>query len=261
MDLNTNEVQTITTSTIDVNEIQVVTTYVTARNEVQGITVSPPPGHHSLNGAWSYSLKLDTSGSGAMLQYSGQISATAGIEGYRYSLKSMLEAMSNIEGDVSISKSDQNPDGGFTYFVTFPLSMGDVPELEVYFSDLPVSISTIENGNILNGSFRLEFEGEITDDIPFDSSSSNLRSQLENLSSVGSVSVVRRGPTHQNTFSWEIEFTSDLNSGNLHNIIPHGHGLKTTNGIGGASIAVSHGGRDGSFITGTFQLEFGENIY
>ena len=258
LDLNTNEVQTITTSADDINEVQIIATSATPKEEIQTITVSPPPGHSSIDSAWSYAIKLDTSASGGSLQYSGQISATAGESGYRESMSDILGAMLNMDGLPTVSKSTQNPDGGFTYTVIFPASMGDVPEMEVYLSDLPVHISTIENGNILSGSFRLEFNGEITEEIPYDSSSSNVRSKLEDLSSIGSVSVTRQGPNEQNGFSWKIEFTSDLNAGNINNIIPHGMGLSTSNDIGGASIKVIGGGTDGSYIQGTFQLEFGK---
>ena len=136
--------------------------------------------------------------------------------------------------------------------------MGNFPEMEVYLSDLAVSITTIENGNILDGSFRLEYEGAITEEIPYDSSSSFLRSKLEVLPTIESVSVVRSLPDSQNGFSWTIEFTSDLNSGNLNNIMTHSDGLTTTNPIYGAEVKISNGGVDGSFIKGSFQIEFGK---
>lgn len=80
-----------------------------------------------------------------------------------------------------------NPDGGHTYLVTFPTSMGNVPEMEVFMSDLPVSIMTLQHGNELEGSFRLEFMGELTADIPFDSSSFEMQISLENLGTVDAV--------------------------------------------------------------------------
>ena len=89
--------------------------------------------------------------------------------------------------------------------------MGKFPEMEVYLSDLPVTIITIENGNIVDGSFRLEYEGVITEQIQYDPSSSFLRSKLEALPTIESESVVHSLPDSQNGFSWTIEFTSDLN--------------------------------------------------
>jgi len=243
---------------VDVNEVQVITTTAAPKAEIQALIVSPPPGHFNLDASWSYSIQLDTSARGGSVQFSGQISSTAGADGYRGSVSDVLGSMMNINEIPLVSKSEQNPDGGFTYTITFPLAMGDVPEMEVYLSDIPVSVTTLEEGNILGGSFRLEFDGEITEQIAFDSSSSLLQSKLEKLPSIGSISVIRSSPDSQNGFSWRIEFTSDQNSGNLNNIICHGEGLTTTNIKGGAEVNVGSGGIDGSYIRGSFQVEFGK---
>ena len=49
--LNTNEIQTITTSTPDVNEIQAIRTSATSQAEVQAVTVSPPSGDATVDSA------------------------------------------------------------------------------------------------------------------------------------------------------------------------------------------------------------------
>ena len=76
--------------------------------------------------------------------------------------------MANVHGRPTVERAMMNADGGHTYLVTFPASMGNVPEMKVFMSDLPVSVSTVEEGNVLDGSFRLEFMGDLTADIPFD---------------------------------------------------------------------------------------------
>ena len=124
-------------------------------------------------------------------------------------------------------------------------------------SDLPISITTVQEGNELEGSFRLEFMGELTADIPFDASSSEMQSQLESIATVGAVSVSRSLADEQIGFTWEIEFLSDSNGGNLPAMKVHGDGLRTSNPVGGASIQVSTG-RDGSYISGTYTLAFRE---
>jgi hypothetical protein len=53
----------------------------------------------------------------------------------------------NVHGRPTIERARINPDGGHTYLITFPMSMGNVPELKVFMTDLPVSISTVEEGN------------------------------------------------------------------------------------------------------------------
>ena len=76
--------------------------------------------------------------------------------------------MKNVDSNPDVSKSSHNADGGYTYTVIFPESMKNVPELEVFSADIPVTVETIEDGNVLSGTFRLEFDGEMTTEIPFD---------------------------------------------------------------------------------------------
>ncbi|KAL9189871.1 hypothetical protein ACHAXT_009546 [Thalassiosira profunda] len=254
-DLNSNEIQTVTTSASDVNEIQVVQTTATAQAEVQAVTVSPPAGDATIDAAYSFAVSLDTIRAGGSLQYSGQISANAAADGARSSVAQILENMANVHERPTVERSDMNPDGGHTYLVTFPTSMGNVPELEVFVSDLPISITTLQEGNALEGSFRLEFMGELTADIPHDASSAEMQDRLESLDNVGAVSVARSMADEQGGFEWEIEFLSDSNGGNLPTMIVHGDGLRTSNAVGGANIDVSTG-RDGSYISGTFTLAF-----
>lgn len=256
--MNANEVQGITTWTPDVNEIQVITTSATPLGEVQAITVSPPPGQISVNGAYSFALSLDTTAKGGSLEYSGQISATADENGSRTSVSEILGSMLNIDSTPVVTKSGLNPDGGHTYTVTFPTSMGNIPQMQLFLSDLPVSVATIEDGNVLSGSFQLEYSGELTTQIPFDASESIFRMELEKLPSIGTVAVTRGPKDDQYGYSWQVEFTSDMNSGNLENIVTHGEGLMTSNDIGGSMVKITHGGRDGSYIDGSFQVEFGK---
>ncbi|KAL3774885.1 hypothetical protein ACHAW5_007303 [Stephanodiscus triporus] len=253
--LNSNEIQKITTSARDINEIQVVKTSATAKAEVQAITVSPPHGDLTIDSAYGFAISMDTINVGGSLQYSGQISSNAAADGSRSSIAQILENMANVHGRPTVERSVMNPDGGHTYLVTFPTSMGNVPEMEVFMSDLPVSITTMQQGNELEGSFRLEFMGELTADIPFDASSFEMQSSLENLSTVDAVYVSRSTADDQIGFTWEIEFLSDSNGGNLPPIKVHGDGLRTSNPVGGANIELSTG-RDGSYISGSYTLAF-----
>ena len=249
--------QVISTSVKDINEVQTITTSASPRAEVQTITVSPVPGESRVASSYSFSLKLDTLNYGGSIQYSGEISATANADGSRYSLAEILGAMSNIDSRPTVTKSDINPDGGYTYSVTFPLSMKNVPQIEVYITDLPVFCATVEDGNVLGGTFRLTFEGRSTGDIPYNASPSEMQKHLESLSSIDSVNVVRSIPDYQNGYSWEIEFTSEDNNGNLEALIVSSNGLTTSNLIGGAQV-VNEGGINGTFIQGDFFIEFGK---
>ena len=252
--LDTNEIQSIRTSAPDINEIQAITTTATPQPEVQSITVSPIPGDVTVDESYAFAVSLDTISAGGSLQYSGQISAGAAADGTRTSIAHMLENMPNFADRPVVERSTINPDGGHTYYVTFPVSMGDVPEMEVFMADLPVTIATVQEGNELLGSFRLEFEDELTADIPFDASSAVLQSRLEELESVGAVSVSRSLADDQGGFTWHVEFL--VREGNLPSIVAHGDGLRTSNtSAGGAALSVTTE-RDGSYIAGEFTLSF-----
>ena len=251
--------QTITTSVDDVDEIQIVKTSATPSHEVQSITVSPIPGESSLNSVLSYTLKLDTTAFGGSIEFSGKISATAESESSPYSLSEMLGAMKNIASPVTVTKSGMNPDGGHTYWVTFPTSMKDLPQMEVHLSDVPVVISTIENPNLLRGYFLLEYSNEVTDPISYDASKEEMQNALEMLDSIGKVQVSRSDSDEQDGYSWTIRFLSEINGGNLDDLIVHPKGLTSTNTtVGGATVQIAKGGTNGSFIEGHFVLVFSE---
>ena len=80
-----------------------VTTYATPREEV-----------------WSYSIQLDTSGRGGSLQYSGQISLTAGGDGYRDSVSDILRVMLNNYEKPKVSKS-------IYLYCNFSFGNGEIP--------------------------------------------------------------------------------------------------------------------------------------
>jgi len=257
VNLGANEVQIIETDTAVINEVQLVTTSTNPVHEVQEIVLSPPPGHLAPSSMMTYSLLLDTSLAGGSFQYSGRISATATASDGRNSVQEIIESMANVENGVVVTKSsDDNPDGGHTYSVTFPLSMKNVPLMEVYVSDLPVKIISVEDGNALGGTFRLSYEGETTESISFDASSSEVKNKLEKLSSIGTVNVYRGPPDEQNGYSWEVQFISHLNHGNIESLEAFGDGLYTTNPIGLSNVKVETI-TDGSYIGGTFRLQFG----
>lgn len=181
-------------------------TSVTAKAEVQAIIVSPPQGDLTIDSAYGFAISIVTINVGGSLQYSGQISSNAAADGARTSLAQILENMANVHERPMVERSGMNLDGGHTYLVTLPSSMGNVPEMEVFMTDLPVSITTLQQGNELEGSFWLEFMGELTSDIPFDASSFEMQHSLENLGTVHAVYVSRSMADEQSGYTWEISF-------------------------------------------------------
>lgn len=73
--------------------------------------------------------------------------------------------------------------------------MGDVPALvaDNDLSGYSASISVVEElkGNQLGGTFALELDGFVTDDLSYDVSAEVLEEALEDLGNVGTVAVTR----------------------------------------------------------------------
>jgi hypothetical protein len=142
---------------------------------------------------------------------------------------------------------------------TLPKMMGGGRKRSLYLSDIPVSISTIEDSNVLGGFFRLEYGGQVTDPIPIDADEAQMQIALEDLSSAGEVIVSRSDGDDQNGYTWTIQFASDENGGDLDDLIVHSEDVSSTSNAGGASVQVVPGGTDGSYISGTFTVEFGKS--
>jgi hypothetical protein len=255
-----NEVQTITTSAPDVDEVQSFETRTTAYREIQTITVSPPVGSNTMNSGWSFALSLDTTSD---LQYSGAISATAAATGSanpRVDVDTIIGLMLNVDSTPTVTRTS-NGDGGYTWSVTFPESMGNVPEMTAYTSDVPISFNTEQEGNVIGGTFRLEFDGETTGDLAHDASELDVQLELESLSTIGTVSVSRGKSVtyeHQGGYIWSVTFTSDFNAGNINELTALNAGLSTTNTIqngGGATVGVNTD-TEGNEISGTFDLSY-----
>ncbi|KDO30965.1 hypothetical protein SPRG_04153 [Saprolegnia parasitica CBS 223.65] len=116
---------------------------------------------------------------------------------------------------------------------------------------VPQSVS----GNQLGGTFTLGFMGHVTAPIPFDASDTTLQASVTALPNIGSVRVVRTGPTLQNGYMWSVTFTSNPGS------FPYGAGamplfVARTTGLTGAGVqAVVATGTVGSTpVSGTFNL-------
>lgn len=254
--LLTNEVQIVSTHIDDINEIQTVKTSTTPNAEIQVITVSPVPGKSSLSEFNSFSVALDTTSTGGSLQYSERISATACANGCPNSLSELLGRMANLSERPTVSKSDIRPDGGYSYSITFPLSMKNVPPMTVAISDFPVDIYTFQDGNVLTGFFRLEYDGETTRRIPYNASEEEMEILLEELETVCDVSVQRSEADNQNGYSWNVEFLPNCNKGNVDQMIAYSDELSATNSAEDAFVAVTTA-VEGSMIQGSFVLGYG----
>ncbi|RHZ10616.1 hypothetical protein DYB31_002620, partial [Aphanomyces astaci] len=116
--------------------------------------------------------------------------------------------------------------------VTF-VNSGDVPTLRLANNQLTGNGATIQvyadgatlgsvvasvRGNQVSGQFTLNVMGHVTDWIPYDASDTTVKQRLESLPNLGTVTVVRTGPTLQLGYVWTVTFSS--NPGNF----PYGAG-------------------------------------
>ena len=252
-----NEIQSISTYASDINEVQVVKTFATEIQEVQRIQITKAT-------SGFFFLELDTTATGGSSQYSGYINVNYPASGSRNSVEDIINEMSNVAefGSVSVTYIYLDDDE-YQYLVEFPVSMGDVPLMKVHTAELYPSgtananVLDVTHGNILGGTFRLTFEEQTTADIDFDASEAELREALERLTTIGSVEVTRSAVDDQHGYEWTIEFTSDMNDGDVDILVADTSSLTVSSANGVANINIT--ATDGNELSGTFTLEYGGN--
>jgi hypothetical protein len=177
--LGPNEIQTVTTYAPNVNEVQFVNLTATAIREVQTIVVSSATGGY-------FFVELDTSALGGSLQYSGYIGVSYAASGPYLAVDSIISAMSNVQpfGAVTVTMVIKDATT-YTYFVTFPMSMGNVPQMVVSiaaltpFGQANAVVNTVTEGNVIGGSFTLTFAGATTAAIASNAAPNDMRLALE----------------------------------------------------------------------------------
>ncbi len=258
-----NEIQSITTSATDINAVQTVGVFATAVPEVQKVTIS-----NSQSGY--FFLELNTNNTGGSDQYSGYIyqnypANNNGGATYGKDVASILSSMPNVSPFGAVTVSKQTIDSNnFAFLITFPLSMGNVPQMSVHYAALQPTgtaqavMSTVTDGNVVGGSFRLTFDQQTTADIPSDATADQVRESLEALPNIGSVDVTRTGPDNQLAFKWTIVFNSPMNSGAVSTLVPDYTKLTKSSASGTVTMNVSSVA--GNELSGTFTLTFARGL-
>jgi hypothetical protein len=96
-------------------------------------------------------------------------------------MQSELQLLSGV-GNVSVSRTGPDPQGGYSWSVTYLTSKGDQPPPS--FSNLltgygaMVTGATVQNGNLLNGTFKLSYNGLVTPALAYNVSASALATAL-----------------------------------------------------------------------------------
>jgi hypothetical protein len=107
----------------------------------------------------------------------------------------MEDAISGIYGigNVDVTRSEVDGQGGYTWFVTFIDDNGDVPLLHASNSltgkGSNIAVTEVVKGNELGGSYSLIFGTESTAELPFDASAEEIKTALQDLSGISNVNV------------------------------------------------------------------------
>lgn len=124
---------------------------------------------------------------------------------------------------VSVTRTGPTQAMGYSWEVTFSNKTvgGNQPDIEsnsdsLTGSGVDISISEVQQGNQLTGTFTLSYNGETSSEIPYDASAASMQSAINSLSSVypSRVDVTRTDDTVDRSqqvggYTWTIVFDSD----------------------------------------------------
>ncbi|TYZ59893.1 hypothetical protein PybrP1_009206 [[Pythium] brassicae (nom. inval.)] len=156
-----------------------------------------------------------------------------------------------VFGDVIVSRSLADEQGGFIWTVAFKDSEGNLPQficaVDAAFKAKPgakCETSTLTDGNVLSGTFIIDSSVPIN----FDANAATVKAALEAMAWVGAVQVVQSPPTAQLGYTWTITFLDYFGD------VPP---LAVTSSLVGTSASIQvREVRKGNIIAGTFTLSY-----
>jgi hypothetical protein len=153
--------------------------------------------------------------------------------------------------------------------VSFNALSGNVPELTLASSSLTgtgadVSFDTLADGQVIGGTWTLEFGGHETVEMAHDATDAEVQSALQSLPSIESVQVTRGSADDEGGYAWTVVFDGDLNTGDLP-ALTYTSSLTGNNPVitvctsgDAAGLCSGYGGSsDGAYLAGTFTLSDG----
>ncbi|GLD96427.1 hypothetical protein PINS_up005110 [Pythium insidiosum] len=156
-----------------------------------------------------------------------------------------------VFGDVIVTRSLADQQGGFSWTVAFRDSQGNLPQFicavdNTFATTAGTSCetTTLTDGNALSGSFVIESSVPIA----FDASAAAVKSAMEAMAWVGIVQVSRVGPSPQMGFTWSITFLD------YYGDVPPL--LVTSSLVGTGSAITVREVRKGNQVGGTFTLSY-----
>ncbi|KAG7378551.1 hypothetical protein PHYBOEH_000304 [Phytophthora boehmeriae] len=157
-----------------------------------------------------------------------------------------------VFGDVLVSQSLPDEQGGYIWTVVFNDSEGNLPQFICAVDSFPTGngcvTDTLTDGNVLSGSFIIEASAPI----PFNADAATMTAALEAMSWVGTVQVQRSAPSPQYGYTWTITFLDYR--GDVPTL------LVTSSLVGTGSQITVQEVRKGNALGGTFTLAYRSSV-
>ncbi|KAG5186910.1 hypothetical protein JKP88DRAFT_308703, partial [Tribonema minus] len=127
-------------------------------------------------------------------------------------------------GAVTVTRSDADARGGYTWSVTFTELPGDVPPMTAYNKltgyNADVRVEQVVQGNALGGTYTLALHMEETEPIAFDADAADVEAALEALDAVGDIVVTRGAASPEGGSVYTITFiNADVNVGDVEALV------------------------------------------
>lgn len=196
------------------------------QQEIQAFAVQPENATAVINGEFVLSMpaygSLPEARSGIV-----QVSAASNCSSLEQDVRDAMEgALSGAAfGSVSVSCSG-SPQAGLSFNATFLQKAGDLPQVDLLatadalsgsiglaaYDPASVASTTIQDGDAtaLGGVFALSFKGQRTAYMPYNASSVIVEAELEELATVGDVSITRALVGPSGDYTWTVTFEDNL---------------------------------------------------
>merc|ERR1711871_1835472 len=124
-------------------------------------------------------------------------------------METQLELLSGV-GNVHVTRTGPDFQGGHTWLITWLSAIGDQPLLtssnSLTGSGTNVIVTSVIDGNYLGGTFKLDYKGVVTAALPYDATATQIKTELEKISDVGLVDVSESSASTEGGKTYTITF-------------------------------------------------------
>ena len=171
-------------------------------------------------------------------------------DGTAHDVTQYLSAMPTFFGIDDAFRSLADDSGGYKWTLVFPVTMGNVGQMVINMDSTltglvaEASYDTLVNGNAIGGFFIIGNSALLSSSIL----AADMKTALELVSGMGSVSVTRTGPDNQLGYTWTITWLD---------VVGNQDDLTFSNSLTGSGAVITGSTtRDGNYLGGDFALEY-----